>query len=178
MFIKTFVYQSHTFMFFLSPIEGGFKFQDWVWGVKNTSNGRRGFLNWGVRIRIPFHATGNGGCSFPVIFSNIFYLLLEKYKNTLFFVKRNSTLSFILIVLKFSSFFSLRCFELFIISQKKCYDAKPIKIWHLHMNANKVARPFNKNLFSVYPSKSLAFFRTHTVFCLGAFNFRKMLQHV
>ena len=42
------------------------------------------------------------------------------------------------------------------------------------MNANKLVRPFNKSFFSVYSNNYLAFFRTQTVFCLGAFNFQKM----
>ena len=42
------------------------------------------------------------------------------------------------------------------------------------MNADKVARPFNKNFFSIYPGKSLTFFRTKTVFFVGALNFQKI----
>ena len=46
------------------------------------------------------------------------------------------------------------------------------------MNADNVARPFNRNLFSIYPGKSVTFFRTKTVFCLGALNFQKIPKHV
>ena len=70
----------------------------------------KNFWTGGKGIRNSFHVIkifGNGGFSYPVIFSRICYLLLAKNINALFFI-RSSTLSLNVIVLKFSSFFSLR----------------------------------------------------------------------
>ena len=100
------------FHFFLSPVGGGLGFRSGYGGYKNTTTGwgAKKFLDWGKGDQklISCHKNfGNGGFSYPVIFSRICYLLLAKNINALFFI-RSSTLSLNVIVLKFSSFFSLR----------------------------------------------------------------------
>ena len=107
MFIKKFVYESHVL---LSPVEGGLSLGTGYRALKIPVMGE--FLNWGVGAGTTFHVMksfGNGGCSYPVIFSRISYLLLGKYKNILF-IRGNSKFSLNLIVLKVSSFFNLKCF--------------------------------------------------------------------
>ena len=111
MFIKKFVYESHVL---LSPVEGGLSLRTGYRVLKIPVMGE--FLNWGGGGRVgagtTFHVMksfGNGGCSYPVIFSRISYLLLGKYKNILF-IRGSSKFSLNLIVLKVSSFFNLRCF--------------------------------------------------------------------
>ena len=67
----------------MSPFEGGLRFRTDYGALKMIVRGA--FLNWGVGIRTQYHAmenVGNGGCSYPVIFSRVSYLLLEKYKYT------------------------------------------------------------------------------------------------
>ena len=87
MFIKNkkFVHLESYFHVFLSPVEGGLSFRTGYGLLKILVMGGGELLNWGVGDS--FHVMknfGDGGCSYPVIFSRISCLLLEKYKNTLF----------------------------------------------------------------------------------------------
>ena len=119
-------------MYFLSPVEVGLSFRTGYGELKilGLGKGAKNFLNLWVGVRTPFHVMknfGHDGCSYPVIFSRICCLLLVKYINTLFFIRRSKTLSLNLTFLIFS-FFSLRCFGI-VHYFLECCKAKPIEVW-------------------------------------------------
>ena len=116
---------------------------------------------YGLGEKGPFHVKknfGNGCCS-SVTFSRICYLLLTKYLLLVLFYKKHHTL-WILLFLNFLHFLVLDIFELFIISYKKWYKEKPIKIWDFTHKFKEGSQAFQwKHFFSI--SKEVLYFSEH-----------------